>query len=116
MVRSLSVTADLIFLAIELGSASRPTPPACEEDDLLIFEVGSCRSQILPVDATMYGSGTRRVGPNRPLNRWARSRVSSRCWRWSSPTGTWSASYSRMSAACRTGYVNRPTEDRSEPC
>ena len=31
------------------------------------------------------------VAPNMVLNRWARSRVSSRCWRWSSPTGTASA-------------------------
>ena len=31
------------------------------------------------------------VVPKRPLKRTARSRVSSRCWRWSSPTGTWSA-------------------------
>ena len=32
--------------------------------------------------------GTVKVSPNRPLNRRATSRVSSRCWRWSSPTGT----------------------------
>ena len=36
-------------------------------------------------------AGTVNVSPNRALNRCARLRVSSRCWRWSSPTGTASA-------------------------
>ncbi|CAM5377986.1 hypothetical protein SANTM175S_07166 [Streptomyces antimycoticus] len=55
----------------------------------------------------MYGAGIVKVSPKRPLNRSARSRVSSMCWRWSSPTGTWWAWYSRMSATCRTGYVKK---------
>ena len=65
--------------------------PAGEEDDFDIFAVGSCRSVIFAVSLTMCGAGTVKVGPNSELNRWARSRVSSRCWRWSSPTGTASA-------------------------
>ena len=51
----------------------------------------------------MYGSGTVSTGPNRAFIRSARSRVISRCWRWSSPTGTNAASYIRMSAAISTG-------------
>ena len=36
----------------------------------------------------MCGSGSVKVSPKRLLKRSARSRVSSMCWRWSSPTGT----------------------------
>ena len=36
----------------------------------------------------MSASGSVKVSPNRLLNRFARSRVSSTCCRWSSPTGT----------------------------
>ena len=35
----------------------------------------------------MKGCGTVNVSPKRVLKRWARSRLSSTCWRWSSPTG-----------------------------
>jgi hypothetical protein len=65
--------------------------PFGEDADFDIFAVGSCRSVIFAVSRTMYGDGTVNVGPYRVLNRCARSRVSSRCCRWSSPTGTWSA-------------------------
>ena len=65
--------------------------PFGDDADFDIFAVGSCRSVIFAVSLTMYGSGTVNVGPNVVLNRCARSRVSSRCWRWSSPTGTASA-------------------------
>lgn len=44
--------------------------------------------------------------PYRWLNRTARSRVSSTCCVWSSPTGTSSVPYARMSAAISTGYVS----------
>ncbi len=65
--------------------------PAGEDDDLDILAVGSCRSVILAVSRMMYGAGTVNVLPYCVLKRWARSRVSSRCCRWSSPTGTASA-------------------------
>ena len=58
-------------------------------------------------------SGTTNVSPKRWLKRSAMSRVISTCWRWSSPTGTALASYSRMSAACSAGYVNSPPEMNS---
>jgi len=89
--RPVSVTADLIFLADRAGSSSSMMIPAGDDADLDIFAVGSCRSVIFAVSRTMYGAGTVKVGPKRVLNRCARSRVSSRCWRWSSPTGTASA-------------------------
>ena len=87
----MSVTADLIFLADRDGSSSSSMMPFGDDADLDIFAVGSCRSVIFAVSRTMYAEGTVKVGANRVLNRCARSRVSSRCWRWSSPTGTWSA-------------------------
>ena len=89
--RPVSVTADRIFLADLAGSSSSSMMPFGDEADLDIFAVGSCRSVIFAVSLRMYGSGTVSVGPERVLKRWARSRVSSRCWRWSSPTGTASA-------------------------
>ena len=52
-----------------------------------IFDVGSLSSMIFAVSLRMYGSGTRRVSPKRWLNRCARSRVISRCWRWSPRPG-----------------------------
>ena len=42
--RSLSVTAERIFLAVFFGSSSRLISPASVAADLLIFAVGSCRS------------------------------------------------------------------------
>ena len=42
--RSVSVTAERIFLAVTFGSSSRSISPAALEADLLIFAVGSCRS------------------------------------------------------------------------
>ena len=62
--------------------------PCGEEEDLLILLVGSCRSVILETAGRMYGAGTVNVSPKRWLNRWARFLDSSRCCRWSSPTGT----------------------------
>ncbi len=42
--RSVSVTAERIFFAVFAGSSSSHTTPASEAEDLLIFDVGSCRS------------------------------------------------------------------------
>ena len=58
---SLSVTADLMRLVMTLGSSSRNTAPV--GSDLLIFDVGSCRSRILAVSFAMSGFGTVKVGP-----------------------------------------------------
>ncbi len=85
-----SVTARLTFLRIDAGSSSTSMMPCGEDVDLPIFAFGLSRSVIFATSARMYGRGTAKVGPNRWLNRCARSLVSSRCWRWSSPTGTWS--------------------------
>ncbi len=65
--------------------------PFGDEADFDIFAVGSCRSVIFAVSLMMCGAGTVNVCPYRWLKRCARSRVSSRCCRWSSPTGTASA-------------------------
>lgn len=88
---SVSVTALFTFFAVTFGSSSRLMRPFGAEADLLILTAGSWRSKIFAVSLRMYGAGTVNVWPYRPLNRSARSRVSSMCWRWSSPTGTWFA-------------------------
>lgn len=85
--RPVSVTADLIFLAVTFGSSRRSTQPAGGRL-LLIFLSGDWRSRTFAAPAGMCASGRVNVSPNRLLKRVARSRVSSRCWRWSSPTGT----------------------------
>lgn len=51
--RSESVTADLIFRVLTLGSSSNSMIPLGEEADLLILDSGSARSRILPTEATM---------------------------------------------------------------
>ena len=90
-----------------------------------IFAVPSVSDMTRAPASGMYASGTRKISPprNRPegafvpfapiffhlfppyrlFTRPAMSRVNSKCWRWSSPTGTTSALYSRMSAAINTG-------------
>src|SRR5262249_18483499 len=105
----ISVTAREIFFLIEDGSSSKSTIPCGVEDDLLILTEGSCRSVILATSRTMYGPGTTNVLPNLWLNGCARALVSSRGWRWTPPTGPWLVWYSSLAAACRIGYVNRPT-------
>ncbi len=89
--RPVSVTAERIFLAERAGSSSSSMMPPGDEEDFDIFEVGSCRSTIFAVSLMMCGAGTVNVCPKVELKRCARSRVSSRCCRWSSPTGTASA-------------------------
>ena len=85
---SASVTALMILRRIDAGSSRTSMMPCGDDADLLILIDGSWRSVILATSGRMYGPGTTKVGPNRWLNRCARSLVSSRCWRWSSPTGT----------------------------
>ena len=58
-----SVTADLILRMLILGSSSSSMIPVGDDEVLLIFEVGSARSAILPTDARMCGSGTTNVLP-----------------------------------------------------
>ncbi len=58
-----SVTARAIFLRITPGSSSTSMMPAADEDDLLIFAVGSCKSVILATPDTIRAEGTVNVGP-----------------------------------------------------
>ena len=71
--------------------------------DLDILAAGSWSDMIRAPVLGMIGSGRGNSSPKRALKRSARSRVSSRCCFWSSPTGTASARKSRMSAAISTG-------------
>ena len=79
----------LDLLAAIFGSSSiRMTPLG---DSAGLGHLGGRVLQVVDLGASPSGSmasGTMNVSPKRVLNRWARSRVSSRCWRWSSPTGT----------------------------
>jgi hypothetical protein len=97
------VTADLIFLETASGGSSNGTVPWGESADFDILAVGFCRSMMRAPTGGNVAFGTTNVSPKRLLNRPATSRASSRCWRWSSPIGTSSVSYSRMSATMRTG-------------
>ena len=87
--------------------------PATEVSDFDILRVGSCKSITRAPACRMVALGTVNVGPNRALNRSARSRVSSTCWRWSSPTGTSSVSYRRMSAASAPDRRTDPADTKS---
>ncbi len=66
--------------------------PCGDADDFDILSVGCCRSMIRAPTLEMAAVGTTKVVPKRWLKREATSRASSRCWRWSSPTGTRSVS------------------------
>ena len=123
-----SVLHRLIFFAISSGESSTLIRLPSAGLLLLIFDVPSVRDITRAPAFGMYASGTFRTSPprNRPLGARApspffgpnffhlfppyrlftlaaTSRVSSRCCRWSSPTGTTSALYSKMSAAISTG-------------
>ena len=87
--------------------------PASLVVDLDILFVGSCRSITRAPSAGVTAFGNTKVSPNRWLKRIAISRVISMCCFWSSPTGTSSASYNKMSAAWSAGYVKRPAETNS---
>ena len=93
------------------GSSRRRTVPWGVPLVVDIRFVGSCRSMIRPPTSGKIPCGTTNVSPKRALKRSAMSRASSMCWRWSSPTGTASVWYSRMSPAISTGYVNSPDGD-----
>ena len=89
-----SVVADMIFLAARLGSSFSIIFPFSEESDLDIFFSGVVRLRmripsVWPINFiwSLVGAGTTKVSPNLLLKRIARSRVSSMCWNWSSPTG-----------------------------
>ena len=58
------------------------------EPEVDILRSGSCRSMIRAPTSGIRCSGTTSVSPKRSLKRIAMSRMSSRCSRWSSPTGT----------------------------
>ena len=71
--------------------------------DFDILESGDCKDITRAPALGINGSGIVKVGEKALLNFWARSRVSSICCFWSSPTGTRSALYIRMSLAIKTG-------------
>ena len=83
-----SVTADMIFFFSRDGGSSTRIVPSSVPPVVDILFVGACRSMMRAPAGGIAASGTLNVVPKRPLNRIAMSRISSRCWRWSSPTGT----------------------------
>ena len=83
-----SVTAEPTFLRIVFSSSSTSTVPCSVPPVVDIFRSGSCRSMIRAPTSGSTSSGTTSVSPKRALKRRAISRISSTCWRWSSPTGT----------------------------
>ncbi len=83
-----SVTALLTFLVITFGSSSTSTVPCGVPPVVDILFSGSCRSMIRAPTFGNVPSGTTSSSPKRSLKRSATSRISSMCWRWSSPTGT----------------------------
>ena len=100
-----SVLALRILREICSASSVRLMRLASEGSDLDIFFVPSRRDMTRVAGPWMIGSGTgKKPGtPKSLLNLAAMSRVSSTCCFWSSPTGTMSVWYSRMSAAMSTG-------------
>ena len=87
-----SVTADLTFRATTSGGSRTRTVPCSVPPVFDIFRSGAWRSMIRAPTSGIRPSGMTKVSPYLALNRWAMSRVSSMCWRWSSPTGTSSVS------------------------
>ncbi len=83
-----SVTALPSFLRIVFSSSRTRTVPDGVPPVVDIFRSGSCRSMIRAPTSGTRSSGTTSVSPKRSLKRRAISRISSTCWRWSSPTGT----------------------------
>ena len=84
-----SVTARLNLRRTTSGSSSTSTVPCSDPPVVDILRSGSWRSRTRAPTVGMRCSGTtRRPSPKRALNRAATSRMSSRCSRWSSPTGT----------------------------
>ena len=83
-----SVTARLILRSRTLGSSRTSRVPSAVPPLVDILRSGSWRSAMRAAARGMAASGSGKVSPKRALKRPARSRISSRCWRWSSPTGT----------------------------
>ena len=83
-----SVTAERNFLATVAASSSTYTVPWTLPPVVDILRSGDCRSMIRAPTSGIRGSGTTSTSPKRALKRSATSRISSMCWRWSSPTGT----------------------------
>ena len=98
-----SVTAERTLRSRSSGSSSTNTVPCSLPPVVAILRSGACRSMIRAPTGGMRWSGTTNTSPKRVLKRAAMSRMSSTCWRWSSPTGTSSARYSSTSAAMSTG-------------
>ena len=86
------MTALITFLRTASGSSRTKTVPCSVPPVVDIFAVGSWRSMIRAADLgdPVLGHDQDR-SPKRSLKRRAISRISSTCWRWSSPTGTSSA-------------------------
>ena len=84
--RAGSVTAVRSRAHSSSGSATIRTVLSFDFD---IFATPSSPRTRLPVPTSVSGSGKK--SPKRAFQRRATSRDSSRCWRWSSPTGTKSA-------------------------
>ena len=76
----------MIRLRVVSGGASRSIVPAGSL--FAILRVGSVSDMIRAPASPISGSGTTKTSPTRALTRSARSRVSSTCCFWSSPTGT----------------------------
>jgi len=77
--------------AMQLAGDGVFGPPRDRDEALRVLRA-AVEAGVDHVDtAQYYGAGTVNVSPNRWLKRWARFRDSSRCCRWSSPTGTSSA-------------------------
>ena len=95
-----SVTADFIFSVIVVGESVRKRHPF--GDDFDIFCSGFFRDIMRGV-RVWSAFGSKKVFPNFLLKLLASVLVSSRCWSWSSPTGTTLALYIRISAAMSVG-------------
>jgi len=81
--RPVSVTADLIFFADTAGRRAATGSGAADAlrhllvHDLEVVDLGGLLEDVRLRNPERVAE--------RELNRWARSRVSSMCWRWSSP-------------------------------
>ncbi len=84
------------------------THPIGESSDFDIFFVGFWRSMMRAPTSGNVALGRRTSRRRQLLNRSATSRVSSTCWRWSSPTGTSSVSYNKMSDGHEDRVVEQP--------
>ena len=110
-----SVVALIIAFLIFLSSSNSEILLSSFSALLLIFLVGSSNAIILAPSFKYLPSGSMKVSPYLLLTLLHRSLVNSMCCFWSMPTGTTSVSYNKMSAAIKTGYVNKPVGTDSLP-